>query len=183
MQDLTSSVIQGFPIGCVFALVAIGFVLTYKVSGVFNLAFGAQAYAAAAFYYELRVKHGWPTPWAAIVAILVISPLLGVILYFGIYRHLRTSPPVARLAVSIGLLVALPEIVKLILRFGDSAQFGVEGIVGKGDTRVRVLELRDRPQPARDDHRDALARRPAHADVPLHDASGCACARSSRAPG
>ena len=135
MQDLTSSVIQGFPIGCVFALVAIGFVLTYKVSGVFNLAFGAQAYAAAAFYYELRVKHGWPTPWAAVVAILVVSPLIGVLLYFAIYRHLRTAPPVARLAVSIGLLVALPEIVKLILRFGDSPQFGVEGIVGKGDTR------------------------------------------------
>ena len=62
MQDLTSSVIQGFPIGCVFALVAIGFVLTYKVSGVFNLAFGAQAFAAAAVYYVLRVNHGWPTP-------------------------------------------------------------------------------------------------------------------------
>ncbi len=135
MQDLTSSVIQGFPIGCVFALVAMGFVLTYKVSGVFNLAFGAQAYAAAAVYYALRVKHEWPTPWAAIVAILIVSPLLGVLLYFAIYRHLRTSPPVARLAVSIGLLVVLPEIVKLVLRFGDSAQFGVEGIVGKGDTR------------------------------------------------
>ena len=48
MQDVTSSIIQGFPIGCVFALVAMGFVLTYKVSGVFNLAFGAQAYAALA---------------------------------------------------------------------------------------------------------------------------------------
>ena len=72
MQDLTSSVIQGFPIGCVFALVAIGFVLTYKVSGVFNLAFGAQAFVAAAVYYELRVKHGWPTPPAAIVAVLVV---------------------------------------------------------------------------------------------------------------
>jgi branched-subunit amino acid ABC-type transport system permease component len=110
VPDLTSSVIQGFPIGCVFALVAVGFVLTYKVSGVFNLAFGAQAYAAAAFYYELRVNHGWPTPWAAVVAILIVSPLIGVLLYFAIYRHLRTAPPVAKLAVSIGLLVALPEI-------------------------------------------------------------------------
>ena len=99
MQDLTSSVIQGFPIGCVFALVAMGFVLTYKVSGVFNLAFGAQAYAAAAVYYELRVKHGWPTPAAAVVAVLVFSPLLGVLLYFAIYRYLRpgdgASPVVA----------------------------------------------------------------------------------------
>ena len=139
MQDLTSSVIQGFPIGCVFALVAIGFVLTYKVSGVFNLAFGAQAYAAAAVYYELRVHHGWPIPPAAIVAVLIVSPLLGVLLYFGIYRYLRTAPPVARLAVSIGLLVALPEIVQLALRFGSSPLYGVEGVVGNGDTRVPLL--------------------------------------------
>ena len=134
MQDLTSSVIQGFPIGCVFALVAIGFVLTYKVSGVFNLAFGAQAYAAAAVYYVLRVQHGWPTPAAAFVAVLIVSPLLGVLLYFAIYRYLRTAAPVARLAVTIGLLVALPEIVNLVLRLGSSPQYGVEGIVGNGDT-------------------------------------------------
>ena len=134
MQELTSSAIQGFPIGCVFALIAIGFVLTYKVSGVFNLAFGAQAYAAAAVYYVLRVQHGWPTPWAALVAILVVSPLLGVLLYFAIYRHLRTAAPVARLAVSIGLLVALPEIVKIVLRIGNSPLYSVVGIVGNGDT-------------------------------------------------
>ena len=134
MQELTSSVIQGFPIGCVFALVAMGFVLTYKVSGVFNLAFGAQAFAAAAVYYELRVNHHWPTPAAAFIAVLVVSPLLGILLYFAIYRYLRTAAPVARLAVSIGLLVALPEIVKLVLRFGSSPLYGVEGIVGNGDT-------------------------------------------------
>lgn len=140
MQDLTSSVVQGFPIGCVFALVAIGFVLTYKVSGVFNLAFGAQAYAAAAVYYELRVKHGWPTPAAAIVAVLVVSPLLGVLVYFAIYRYLRTAAPVARLAVSIGLLVAIPEIVRIVLRFGTSPQYGVEGIVGNGDVRYHFFD-------------------------------------------
>ncbi|MFN8034795.1 MAG: ABC transporter permease [Acidimicrobiia bacterium] len=134
VQDLISSVIQGFPVGCVFALVAVGFVLTYKVSGVFNLAFGAQAFAAAAVYYVLRVQHGWPTPPAAIVAILVVSPLIGIVMYLAIYRYLRTAPPVARLAVSIGLLVALPAIVKLVLQLGDSPLYGVEGIVGKGDT-------------------------------------------------
>jgi len=139
VQELTSSVIQGFPVGCVFALVAIGFVLTYKVSGVFNLAFGAQAYAAAAVYYELRVNHGWPTPPAAIVAVLVVSPLLGVTLYFAIYRHLRTAPQVARLAVSIGLLVAIPEMVRLALRFGSSPLYGVEGLVGKGDTHYQFF--------------------------------------------
>src|SRR4051812_42872953 len=134
MHDVISSLIQGFPVGCVFALVAVGFVLTYKVSGVFNLAFGAQAYASAAIYYELREKHGWPIPPAVVLAVFVFAPLLGLLLYWGIFRHLRAAPPVARLAVSIGLLLALPEIMKLLLNFGDAPLFGVEGIVGHGDT-------------------------------------------------
>ena len=49
-----------------------------------STAFGAQAYASAAVYYELRVKQGWSTPLAAIVAVLVVSPLLGVVVYFGL---------------------------------------------------------------------------------------------------
>ncbi len=133
MHNVISSFIEGIPIGCVFALVAVGFVLTYKVSGVFNLAFGAQAYASAAVYYELRVKHGWPIPPAAGLAVLVFAPLLGLVLYWGIFRHLRNAPQVARLAVSIGLLLALPEIIKLAFNFGSAPLFGVQGIVGNGD--------------------------------------------------
>jgi branched-subunit amino acid ABC-type transport system permease component len=134
MHNITASVIEGFPVGCVFALVAVGFVLTYKVSGVFNLAFGAQAYAVAAVYYDLRVMHGWPIPAAVFVSLFLFAPLLGLVLYRGLFRYLRTAPQVARLAVSIGLLVALPEIVNLALHLGDSPLYNAEGIVGHGDT-------------------------------------------------
>ena len=53
-QDLVQYFIEGFPVGCVYALVAVGIVLTYKTSGVFNLAFGAQAFLSAAVMYEMR---------------------------------------------------------------------------------------------------------------------------------
>jgi branched-chain amino acid transport system permease protein len=137
MQDIISSAIQGFPVGCVFALVAVGFVLTYKVSGVFNLAFGAQAFASAGVYYELRTNHGWPIPPAVFVAVFVFAPALGLLLYWGLFRYLRTAPQVARLAVSIGLMLAVPEMVKLALNFGGSPLYGVEGIVGNGETIYR----------------------------------------------
>ena len=39
-----------------------GFVLTYKTSGVFNFAFGAQAYVSAAMYYQAREEWGWGDP-------------------------------------------------------------------------------------------------------------------------
>ena len=59
LDDALRYIIQGVPIGSVYALVAIGLVLTYKTSGVFNLAFGAQAFLSAAVYYRLQVDSGW----------------------------------------------------------------------------------------------------------------------------
>ena len=112
MTGLIGYVIRGIPFGCVFALVAIGLVLTYKTSGVFNLAFAAQAYASAAVYYQLRVNDGWASLPAFLVAVIVVAPLLGLVLDRFLFRHLRTAPTVAKLVVSLGLLVAIPEIVE-----------------------------------------------------------------------
>src|SRR3954469_12370099 len=126
MSDLLGYVIRGIPFGCVFALVAIGLVLTYKTSGVFNLAFAAQAFASAAVYYQLRIEEGWPNVPAFVVAVVVIAPLLGLVLERFIFRHLRTAPAVAKLVASLGLLVALPELVKLWI--GSEAAYGVPTI-------------------------------------------------------
>ena len=126
MTDLVGYVIRGIPFGCVFALVAIGLVLTYKTSGVFNLAFAAQAYVSAAVYYQLRVEDDWPNLPAALVAIVVVAPLLGLLLERLVFRHLRTAPAVAKLVTSLGLLVALPELVKLWI--GSDAKYGVPTI-------------------------------------------------------
>ena len=46
--EFISFVIKGIPLGCIYALVGIGLTLTYKTSGTFNLAFGAQAFLSAA---------------------------------------------------------------------------------------------------------------------------------------
>lgn len=127
MTDLLSYVIQGIPVGCVYALVAIGIVLTYKTSGVLNLAFGAQAFVAAAVYYDTVARNDWPPLLGFALAVVVISPLLGLVLDKLLYRHLRTAPPIAKLVVSIGLLVALPQIVKLW--FGTTAAFNPPGVI------------------------------------------------------
>jgi branched-subunit amino acid ABC-type transport system permease component len=131
VEELISSIIRGFPVGCVYALVAVGFVLTYKTSGVFNLAFGAQAYISAALYYKLRVQWEWPIPWAVLVSVVLLAPLLGLLLDRALYRHLRTAPHIAKLVTSLGLLVALPEITNLLLELGTST-YGTQGIVNDG---------------------------------------------------
>jgi len=91
--------VDGVPFGCIWALVAVGLVLTYKTTGVFNLAFSAQAFAAAAFYVVFVQDHGWPRGAAFIVAIFVLSPLVGMFLGFlfflsamWIFRRARPEP-------------------------------------------------------------------------------------------
>jgi branched-chain amino acid transport system permease protein len=120
MSDLVGYLVRGIPFGCVYALVAVGLVLAYRTSGVFNLALAAQAYLSAALFYQLRVRSGWPLLPAFVVAALIISPLVGLLLERTIFRPLRAAPPIARLVATTGILVALPALVKIVLGSGST---------------------------------------------------------------
>jgi len=118
VEDFLRFALAGFPLGCVYALMALGLVLTYRTSGVFNLAFGAQAYVSAAVYYETRVGYGWPRIPALLLAAVVVGPALGAVLDAVLFRHLRGAPVVARLVAGLGLLVAIPAAVDLWIGSG-----------------------------------------------------------------
>ncbi len=141
MNDLFRYVILGIPFGCVFALLAIGIVLTYKTSGVFNLAFGAQAFVSAAVFYDTRFRHHWDILPAFVLAVVIVGPLLGFILDRALFRHLRTAPALARLVTSLGLLVAIPEIVKLW--FGASPAYGPPSIWPWGGDQLPTYHFGD----------------------------------------
>src|SRR5687768_7209331 len=98
-EDILRAVLQGLPPGTVYALVALGFVLTYKTSGVFNLAFGAQAYVSAAMYFKAREEWGWAIVPALVLSVFVLAPALGLFLERVIFNHLRTASAVSKLVV------------------------------------------------------------------------------------
>ena len=113
MTQLLSYAIPGLPYGCVFALMAVGLVLTYQTSGVFNLAYGAQAYASALIFY-VCVHARWPS-WAAfVVAVVVVAPLLGLAMDRGLYRFIRSAPVLVKLVSALGMLIAIPSALQLI---------------------------------------------------------------------
>jgi branched-chain amino acid transport system permease protein len=116
-SDLFKAILQGTPPGAVYALIALGFVLTYKTSGVFNLAFGAQAYVSAALYFKLHVQEDWAILPAFLVSVVLVAPLLGLVLERLIFRYLRQSGAVPKLVVTIGLSVAIPALFDLIADF------------------------------------------------------------------
>jgi ABC-type branched-subunit amino acid transport system permease subunit len=89
-----------------------GLVLTYQTSDVFNLAFGAQAYASAVVFF-VAVQNGWPT-WAAFLLSVVFgAPVLGALLQLGLYRHVRTKPPLVKLVAALGMLIAIPAVLQV----------------------------------------------------------------------
>lgn len=113
MTQFFNYAIPGVPFGCVFALMAVGLVLTYKASGVFNLAFGAQAFVSALAFVFL-VQDGWPRWAAAVIAIVLLGPLVGLVLDRLLFRRIRTASPLVKLVPSLGLLVALPQVALIV---------------------------------------------------------------------
>src|SRR5262249_1955847 len=58
-------------------------------------------------YWQLKVKWSIPTIPSLIIAVLVFAPLLGAVIERILMRRLTTAPLVAKLVVTIGLMVAL----------------------------------------------------------------------------
>lgn len=123
---MLSYVVAGLALGAIYAIAAASLVVTHVSSGVFNFAFGAMAFAVARFYYFLYVEQGWPLPLAAVVAIGLFGPALGVLLYAVLFRHLRLRSPLVRIVATIGLSVALPPLVNLV--FGQLVNVTAPGL-------------------------------------------------------
>jgi ABC-type branched-subunit amino acid transport system permease subunit len=123
VSNFLNYAIPGIPQGCEYALIAVGLVLTFRATGVFNLAFGAQAFVAAFAYDLLNQYQNWPQ-WAAfIVAVLVISPALGLALDRFLFRHIPTASTTAKVLSTVGLLIAIPLLIPIL--FGDSTRTNI----------------------------------------------------------
>ncbi len=101
--------LAGLAVGAVAALAGLGVLVTYRTTGVFNLASGAMAMIVAYVLWQaVRVWH-WPMGVAAPLALLVIGPGLGLAAEYGIFRPLRRrdAGTAETLVASAGLLVLL----------------------------------------------------------------------------
>jgi branched-chain amino acid transport system permease protein len=135
VEEVLRHGIHGLSVGCVYALVATGLVLTYRTAGVFNLAFGAQAFVSAAVFYELRETNGWALVPALVVAVGVVAPLLGAVLDRVLFRHLRTRGTLAKLVVALALMVAIPALVQIW--FGAETKFNPPSVAPDPDRVFR----------------------------------------------
>jgi branched-chain amino acid transport system permease protein len=125
MQFFFEVAINGLLSGLMYSLVALGFVLIYKASGVFNFAQGSMVYFAALAVVGLMDK-GLPM-WGAIIGAFVVMLAVGVGTERLVLRPLVNQPPIALFMASIGLSFVLEGLGPLL--FGSEVRAIDLGIV------------------------------------------------------
>ncbi len=98
---LIEVLLGGLLSGVMYSLVALGFVLVYKSSGVFNFAQGSMLLFAALTFVCL-VERGWSV-WAVLPITLVIISLLGMLIEFSVLRPLVNQPPIILFVATLGV--------------------------------------------------------------------------------
>ena len=93
--------IGGLLSGVMYSLVALGFVLIYKASGVFNFAQGAMVFFAALTYVGL-LEVGLPW-WLSVPATLAVMVIVGLLTERLVLRPLVNQPQITLLMATIGL--------------------------------------------------------------------------------
>jgi branched-chain amino acid transport system permease protein len=118
---LNQLVINGFIVGGIYCLVAIGFALIYQTCGFFHFAHGGVftfgPYLAYLFYIQLGLDRIVAFPLAC-----VATMLLGASLEVTIYKPMRSrkATDLTLLIASLGLYIVLQNIISMV--WGDDAK-------------------------------------------------------------
>ena len=104
--------ITGISVGAVYALIALGFALIWKASGVANLALGQIVLISSWFTYAMMVQVELPQ-WLAFPAVIVFAIFLGWIIERFALRPLIAQPILSLITVTLGLGYFLEGVVTL----------------------------------------------------------------------
>jgi branched-chain amino acid transport system permease protein len=111
-QFFIEVLVGGLLSGVMYSLVAIGFVLIYKTSGVLNFAQGAMVLFAALTFVSL-VERGVPFS-LALLATLVVMVLLGMAVERTVLRPLVNQPPITLFMATLGLSFVIEGAAQLL---------------------------------------------------------------------
>ncbi|MBL7502443.1 ABC transporter permease, partial [Frankia sp. CN7] len=138
MSTYLAALVLGLGTGAVYAALGLGLVLTYRASGVVNVAHGAFAMYATYQYAELR-EYGDivfpvvglpprihltdnPSFLLCFLLSLALAGLFGLLCYLLVFRPLRSAPPMNAVVAAVGLMIALQAVAVLQFVAGDGGQ-------------------------------------------------------------
>jgi branched-chain amino acid transport system permease protein len=116
----------------VYVLSTYGLLVTYRVAGVFNLAFGYQAALAAFLYWQLNVQWNLPAILSAVIVVFVAGPLMGFAIQRILFRRRREV--LSSIILTLGLGVFINGIIQVL--WNSSVVRTVPSIFGSGFWRI-----------------------------------------------
>ncbi|MGH9089463.1 MAG: ABC transporter permease subunit [Acidimicrobiales bacterium] len=144
MAHLLGFAVPGIPYGCAYAIFAVGLVLTYQATGVFNFGYGAQAYTSAFLFAWMIQVHQVPVWLAFLLAVVVVGPGLGLVLDRFLFRRIPATHTMAKVVTGLSLLVGIPSLLPVV--FGNTNLVGVPSIAFDPNTvYFHLFGLADAP--------------------------------------
>lgn len=101
-MEVIQLLISGISQGCVYGLIALGFVLVYKATEMVNFAQGDLMMLGAYVAFSYINLAGLPFFWGLLATLLTMA-LIGVLIERAILRPMIGEPPFAVLMITIGL--------------------------------------------------------------------------------
>jgi sulfate-transporting ATPase len=114
-QSTIQFLLIGLATGVLYALSALGVVLTYRVSGVLNFAAGSLGAIAAFLFYSLRDDHGVPMVVALVIALLV-GAATGLLVQYLVMTLLRSVSLLGKLIATLGLMAVGQGLIQAVFK-------------------------------------------------------------------
>lgn len=113
MTKFLELVVAGVANGAQYALVALGFVVIYRATGVINFAQGGFVLLGAYFAYDFHVTLGIPF-YASLVLAMAAGAVVGIITEATVLRKLEGEPPWVVIMITIGVLTIIEQVVPTV---------------------------------------------------------------------
>jgi len=133
---------QGVALGAVYALVALGFVVIYRATGVINFAQGGLVLLGAFLVYNATFTWGLSF-WPAVLVTMIMGAAIGALFEAIVLRRMIGRPVYAIILATVGLLIIINEIVTTIWKTPAAAidsPWGLDKIT-VGDVKVNQVDI------------------------------------------
>lgn len=142
MNYFIELLVSGLAVGAIYGLVAMGFAVIYKATGIVNFAQGEMGMLSAYTTWSLATMLGTGSLATAALAI-VVGAVLGLLCERLIMRPMLGEPVLSVVLVTVGLAVVLRSIVTIV--WGASPHkfevAGADDLVSLGGIGLRVSQL------------------------------------------
>jgi branched-chain amino acid transport system permease protein len=116
VTDLAQFVVKGVALGGVYALVALGFVVVFKATGVVNFAQGSLLAVGAYLTYTTSVLWGLPFP-VAVAAATAGAVVLALAVERVVVRPLAGQPAISVVLATLGVAIVVEQLITVVWGF------------------------------------------------------------------